>query len=274
MRLDGQGDDSLSVLIKVGGSLGEQAAPLIRPLQNLQNQSRSFVIVHGGGPRINAALEAAGMKLPFHNGLRRTHSQAMVIVDAVLGFSVNSEWVSLLRANGIAAVPVHGAKSGLFLAESYEGDHTADWVEAYAGPLEAAFVRHEIPVVAPIGHNSRGQRMNINADAAAAALAGSLQVEKLVFCTNVSGIYLNFPYGDRIDSITDKKLERLYQQGMFEGGMRPKVEAVLNALRYKVNAVYVVDGENEAAIEWAFANHPEEPVSGALGTRITRYLNE
>ncbi|WP_258111381.1 acetylglutamate kinase [Alicyclobacillus sp. SP_1] len=256
------------VVVKVGGSLQGNGEALMAALVRLWQEGVPLVVVHGGGPRISEALESAGISLSFADGLRRTTPEAMSIVDATLGTTVNIEWVNALRAARLPAISVHGAKTGLFLAESAHSDRTGETVRANTRALDGPLSRREIPVVAPIAKNGRGERMNVNADIAASALAGGISAERLVFCTDVSGIYADWPQGEMLTEMDFDELEQRRRNREFTGGMVPKVDAVLHALAAGVSCCYVVDGWNSDSVAWAVLGDSCSRQEVALGTRV------
>ncbi|HEY8479864.1 MAG TPA: acetylglutamate kinase, partial [Spirillospora sp.] len=208
------------------------------------------VIVHGGGPQINAALEKHGIESRFTAGLRVTTPEAMEVVRMVLVGQVNRDVVGLINRHGPFAVGMSGEDANLFTAERkhavVDGEpvdigQVGEIVEVQVGAVRSLLDDGRIPVVSSVARGDDGEIYNVNADTAAAALAVALDAAKLVVLTDVEGLYADWPAGDDvIDSLTADELAELLPQ--LSAGMVPKMEACLAAVRGGVPRAHVLDG--------------------------------
>lgn len=207
------------------------------------------VVVHGGGPAINARLKQLEVEAKFHNGLRVTDEATMGVVEMVLAGTINKEIVSLINVAGGTAVGICGKDGNLFHAAKIETEDGADLGQV--GRLVGCHFRivnvlceaGMIPVIAPIATDSQGATWNVNADTAAGELAAALRAEKLVFMTDTPGI-LRDPHDPEslIHQLTYAKIRDLEERNVISGGMLPKVEACLKALDYGVVKTHIIDG--------------------------------
>lgn len=210
------------------------------------------VVVHGGGPQINQMLSRVGLDAPFTKGLRVTTEDVMEIVRMVLIGKVQRELVSLLNVQGYQAIGLAGEDAGLFQAQ-----RTPAWVDGEAvdiglvgtithvnaRPLMALVDSGFIPVVSSVAPNQDAPSgvLNINADSAAAALAGAIGAEKLIMLTDVEGLYANYPDPNSLISrLSRSELAALVPT--LDSGMAPKMTAALAALEQGVPRVHVIDG--------------------------------
>ncbi|MBX6353687.1 MAG: acetylglutamate kinase [Thermoflavifilum sp.] len=257
------------VLIKVGGSLQADAvAALVQAIRAAHAAGRTAVVVHGGGPRITAALKAAGLDLPFVSGRRVTTDEAMPIVERALA-EVGAELAASLAAGGVRVRQMSGA-AGWLRAQPLPGmARTADIAAVDAGPLGAALSAGEVPVVAPIACDEAGVTYNVNADVAAGAVARAVAADRAVFLTDVDGILRGWPEGERIAEADEVTLRTWLVDGTLSAGMIPKVEAALAATAGGVTA-YLVNGRDAAAVTWAVTS--EQADAPRFGTRIPAKL--
>ncbi len=208
------------------------------------------VIVHGGGPQINAALETAGIASEFTAGLRVTTPEAMEVVRMVLVGQVGRDVVGLINRHGAFAVGMSGEDANLFTAERklavVDGEpvdigQVGEIVEVQVGAVRALLDDGRIPVVSSVARGDDGEVYNVNADTAAAALAVALDAAKLVVLTDVEGLYADWPDSDDVvDSLTTDELAALLPG--LTAGMVPKMEACLHAVRGGVPRAHVLDG--------------------------------
>ncbi|MWA06481.1 acetylglutamate kinase [Actinomadura sp. LD22] len=208
------------------------------------------VIVHGGGPQINAALERNGIDSTFTAGLRVTTPEAMEIVRMVLTGQVQRDVVGLINRHGPFAVGMSGEDANLFTAERkhalLDGERVdigqvGEIVEVQVGAVRALLDDGRVPVVSSIARGDDGEVYNVNADTAAAALAVALDAAKLVVLTDVEGLYADWPDSDDvIDRLTTDELAVLLPD--LSAGMVPKMEACLAAVRGGVPQAHVLDG--------------------------------
>ena len=208
------------------------------------------VIVHGGGPQINAALARNGIDSTFTAGLRVTTPEAMEVVRMVLTGQVQRDVVGLINRHGPFAVGMSGEDANLFTAERKRAvvdgapvdiGQVGEIVEVQVGAVRALLDDGRVPVVSSIARGDDGEVYNVNADTAAAALAVALDAAKLVVLTDVEGLYADWPDSDDvIDRLTTDELAVLLPD--LSAGMVPKMEACLAAVRGGVPQAHVLDG--------------------------------
>ena len=205
------------------------------------------VIVHGGGPQIDAELQKAGIVPRFVRGLRVTDAATMDIVEMVLVGKVNKEIVTLLNRHGGSAVGLSGKDGELVVARKRRtGDLglVGDVVGVHARIIEA--LAGFIPVIAPVAADSDGVTYNINADVVAGKIAEALRAEKLILLTDVEGVKSRD--GALIDTLPADIATEMLREGAIAGGMIPKVECCLEAIRGGVKQAHVIDGRVRHAV--------------------------
>ena len=214
------------------------------------------IVVHGGGPQIDAMLTKIGKQGEFISGLRVTDNDTMDIVEMVLGGQISKKIVSMMQKNGGRAISVTG-KDGNFIKVSKKPQIEIDKKMVDLGmvgeieSIDPQIIRHlyqggYVPIVAPIGVDKNGQSYNINADTVAGKLAVALQASKLILLTNITGVL------DKnqklITGITPTIVENLIADGTISGGMIPKIDAAIVAARHGVPQVHIIDGRIDHAI--------------------------
>jgi len=210
------------------------------------------VVVHGGGPQIEAALKRLGKKGEFIQGMRVTDAETMEIVEWVLAGEVQQDIVGLINHAGGKAVGLTGRDGGLIRAQklkmrdnadaSKEHDvgQVGDIVSIDSSVVKALQDDAFIPVISPIGFGDNNESYNINADVVAAKLATVLKAEKLMMLTNISGV-LN-KAGELLTDLTARQIDELFADGTLSGGMLPKIAGALDAAKSGVNSVHIIDG--------------------------------
>ena len=208
------------------------------------------VVVHGGGPQITAMLNRLGLPGEFRGGLRVTTPETIDVVRMVLVGQVGRELVGLINQHGPYAVGLSGEDAGLFTAakrtalvdgEAVDIGLVGDVVSVNPEAVLDIVAAGRIPVVAGVAPDADGTVYNINADSAAAALAGALDAAKLVVLTDVEGLFASYPDPDSVISeLTAAQLEPMLRT--LESGMAPKMEACLRAVRGGVGQAHVIDG--------------------------------
>jgi acetylglutamate kinase len=210
------------------------------------------VVVHGGGPQIEAALQRLGKQGEFIQGMRVTDTETMEVVEWVLGGQVQQDIVGLINQAGGKAVGLTGRDGGLIRAQklkildssdpSIEHDvgQVGDIVSIDPSVVKALQDDAFIPVISPIGFGENNESYNINADVVAAKLAAVLQAEKLIMLTNISGV-LN-KTGELLTDLTAAQIDDLFADGTISGGMLPKISGALDAAKSGVNSVHIIDG--------------------------------
>jgi len=240
------------VVVKYGGSTrNEDASSFFLDLVLMKQVNIHPVVVHGGGPEITSLLELMGIDVKFVNGLRVTDQAVLDVASMVLVGKINKQIVSQIQAYGGKAIGISGIDGQLLLSRkklNTEVDlgFVGEVVEVNQKLLRGLIEEGYIPVIAPLGVDNQGQHYNINADTVAAAVAGELKAEKLVLSTNVPGLYIE-ENGDKkiISAIGAKKISQYIESGQISGGMVPKVEACLDAIKRGVNRTHIVDGRQE-----------------------------
>lgn len=209
------------------------------------------VLVHGGGPEITHMLDAVGKETKFINGLRVTDKETVDIVQMVLAGKVNKNLVNLLHQKGGKAIGLCGIDGHMIEAEmlnpslGYVGEITKVNVEPITDVLEKGY----IPVISTVGCDNDGNVYNINADTAAAKIAGILGAESLISMTDIEGILRdkNDP-STLISKILVDEAPQLVEEGVISGGMIPKVECCIDAIESGVRKVFIIDGRIPHAI--------------------------
>jgi acetylglutamate kinase len=203
------------------------------------------VVVHGGGPQITELMRRLGKEPEFVEGRRVTDAETIDIVRMALVGKVNREIVASVNRHGSYAVGLSGEDAGLIRVEQrdpalgFVGD-----VREIDATIVLRLLREElIPVIATVGVDDEGQAYNINADTVAGAIAESLQAEKLVYLTDVAGVYGNWPdESSLISRVVVDELEQLVANGKASAGMIPKLESCIGALRNGVRRAHILDG--------------------------------
>lgn len=209
------------------------------------------LVVHGGGPQIGQLMARLGKEPEFREGYRVTDAETLDIARMVLVGKVNRDIVAAVNVYGPLAVGVSGEDAGLIQASPRDPALGFVGDVSRVGPelLERLLEEDLVPVVATIGTDETGQAYNVNADAAAAAIAEAVSAEKLVFLTDVEGVRAQ--RDDRaslLRAVTSSDLEALVEQGVVAGGMVPKARAALGAVRGGVPQVHVLDGRQPHAL--------------------------
>ena len=230
-----------TLVIKLGGSTLEHQRGVLQDIIWLRSLGANPVLVHGGGPYINAWLEKLNVPAQFEDGLRVTDARTLDVVRMVLLGQVNQGLVLMATEMGGRAIGLSGTDGSMvqakFISErlGFVGE-----IEAVDPTLPQTLLdQGYIPVIAPLGQGPDGTCLNINADLVAAHLAGALNAEKLIFLSNVVGICRQD--GSLISELTEAEAKQLIADGAISGGMIPKVTACLDALA-TVPRVHIVDG--------------------------------
>lgn len=209
------------------------------------------VLVHGGGPHIKEVLDRVGIESKFIDGLRVTDAETMKIVQMVLAGQVNKDLVSLIGSMGGNAIGLCGLDDRMIRVRKmsddlgFVGRITSLDVEIIKDNLDKGY----IPVIATIGTDKNGQAYNINADTAAAEIAGALNAECMVSMTNIDGVLRDKDNASSlIASLTLEQAEELKKEGIIAGGMIPKVQCCIDAVQAGVKRVFIVNGTVPHAI--------------------------
>jgi acetylglutamate kinase len=203
------------------------------------------VVVHGGGPQIGDLMDRLGKVPEFRDGLRVTDAETLDIARMVLGGKVNRDIVSAINVHGPLAVGVSGEDGGLIMATARNPELGFVGDVAGVNPTLLTKLLHEglIPVMSTIGSDPSGQAYNINADTVAGAVAESLEAEKIIYLTDVAGLYEDIDDEDSlIRQTTATALQAKIDAGLLTGGMIPKIEACVHAVRNGVMSAHLLDG--------------------------------
>lgn len=241
------------VVVKYGGNamLNEELKnAVMKDIVLLNTIGIHVVLVHGGGPEINNMLERVGKESKFVNGLRYTDAETMEIVQMVLTGKLNKDIVGILLQEGGQAVGLSGVDSGLLRAKKIDKDgqdlgFVGEVTEVHPEIIQSLLGQGFIPVVSTVALGETGDmnRYNINADTAAAKIAVALHAEKFVQLTNVAGVLkdVNDPKS-LIQRIPMPDVEGLINDGTIAGGMIPKIECCMIALKGGVPRTHIIDG--------------------------------
>ncbi len=254
----------MTIVIKYGGHamVDEQLKEdFARDVTLLRFVGLNPVVVHGGGPQINQVLDRMGISPKFVRGMRLTDEPTMDVVEMVLGGKVNKAIVAQINRQGGRAVGLSGKDGGLIQAKKMTILHqeTADKPPEIIDPglvgevtqinpliIDTLAKQGFIPIIAPVGTGEAGETFNLNADLVASRVAVALSAGRLIYLTDVDGVL--DPEGGLISSIDAKTIKKMVEEGTISGGMIPKIEYALEALRGGVQKVPIVNGKRRHAI--------------------------
>ena len=244
-----------TMVIKYGGNAmtdPELQADFAEDVVLLKLVGMNPVVVHGGGPQIEAALGRLGKKGQFIQGMRVTDAETMEVVEWVLAGEVQQDIVGLINQAGGKAVGLTGRDGGLIRAQKLKMVDTTDPTKHHdvgqvgeivaidPSVVKALQDDQFIPVISPIGFGEDNESYNINADVVAGKLAEVLKAEKLVLLTNTPGVLDKS--GKLLTDLTAREIDELFADGTISGGMLPKIAGALEAAKSGVNSVHIIDG--------------------------------
>lgn len=211
------------------------------------------VLVHGGGPEISRMLDVMGKETKFIDGLRYTDEETAEIAAMVLAGRVNKSLVSLIQQHSGKAVGLCGLDGGMLETEKKQGEVDLGFVgeikKVEVSPILMALENGYIPVIATVGADKEGHTYNINADTAAAAIAGALEAEKLISMTDVRGLLMEKDNEESlISKISISEADGLIEKGTISGGMIPKIQSCADGIRSGVGEAAIIDGRVEHSI--------------------------
>lgn len=243
--------DGAIVVIKLGGhamSSSQAMASFARDIVMLRQCGLNPVVVHGGGPMINAMLEKLDIQTEFVNGKRVSSEEVVEVVEMVLSGTVNKSIVQAINNQGGKAVGLSGKDANMMLCKKVEGDlgMVGEPASIKADVIKALISDGFIPVIAPIGAGANGETFNVNGDTAAGAIAGGLLASRLLLLTDVEGV--KDAEGDVLTNLTASQVAELTQSGVIAGGMIPKTQTALDAIKNGVRAVVIMDGRQANAV--------------------------
>ena len=253
-----------TVVIKYGGNAMENEElkqSFARDVVLMKLVGINPVVVHGGGPQIGDLLKRLGKTSEFVDGMRVTDAETMDVVEMVLGGLVNKEIVNLLNRHGGRAVGLTGKDGDLIRArkltitqrtpdlqapEIIDIGHVGEVASIDKSVVEMLSRGNFIPVIAPIGTGEDGHAYNINADLVAGKMAEVLHAEKLILLTNATGVLDK--QGTLLTGLSARRVQELIDDGVIYGGMLPKINCALEAIRGGVKAAHIIDGRLEHAV--------------------------
>ena len=241
-----------TLVIKYGGNAmvnDELKLAVMNDLVTLTLLGVRVVLVHGGGPAINAMLKRVGKESKFVNGLRYTDEETMGIVQQVLAGQVNKDLVALLKGRGVGLCGMDGHMIMCKRKSDVDLGYVGEIEKVNTTLIDHLLADSFIPVIATVGMDDNGVPYNINADTAAARIAGELGAESLIAMTDIAGILKDKDDPSTlISSIKVGELPELISNGVIQGGMIPKAECCRNAIEWGVNRVFIIDGRVPHAI--------------------------
>jgi acetylglutamate kinase len=256
--------DEAIVVVKYGGhAMGAEnlAREFARDIVLLEQTAINPVVVHGGGPQIEAMLKRVGVKSQFASGLRVTDEETLEVVEMVLAGSINKQMVGYINEAGGKAIGLCGKDGNMVVARKLTrsvvdpDSHIEKIVDlGFVGEpekvdttvLDQVLGRKLIPVLAPVAAAADGGTFNVNADTFAGAIAGALKAKRLLLLTDVAGVFDKSK--KLIKELTADEARRLIADGTISGGMIPKVETCIDALERGVEAVVILDGKVPHAV--------------------------
>ncbi|MHA7888386.1 MULTISPECIES: acetylglutamate kinase [Roseicyclus] len=239
------------VVVKFGGNaMGDDEAmdSFARDIVLLRQVGVNPVVVHGGGPMINDLLDKLGIKSEFIDGKRVTDAATVEVVEMVLSGLVNKRIVQAINAQGGKAVGLSGKDAELMVCEAADPKFgfVGEPVEVNTEVLKNLFGDDMIPVIAPLGMGRNGETFNVNGDTAAGAIAAALKADRLLLLTNVAGV--KNAAGELVTELKADEVEEMTREGIISGGMIPKTETAVQAVRNGVRACTIVDGRVSNAV--------------------------
>ncbi|WP_449290958.1 acetylglutamate kinase, partial [Oscillibacter ruminantium] len=241
------------IVIKYGGNAminEELKDAVMHDIVMLKLLGMKPVLSHGGGPNINQMLEKLDIPVKFVNGLRYTSEEIMQVVEMVLMGQVNTELVGFINKLGGNAVGLSGVSGDIYHCHqrSAELGFVGDIDHVNPAPILAMLDAGFIPVIAPDGTDGQGNTYNINGDTAAGKLASALGAEKLVLLTDIEGLCNDIKVRDVISYLNIADVPMLKERGVIAGGMIPKVDCCVDAIREGVGSVHIIDGRKPHSI--------------------------
>ena len=243
-----------TVVIKYGGSAmvdESLRSTFADDIAMLHYVGIKVVIVHGGGPRISEAMHQRGVEPQWLEGLRVTDAETMRVVQATLAGEINPDIVRLVNAHGALATGINGLDGNLFVARPKDKrlGFVGEITEVNPGLVASLQDQGYVPVVAPIARGEDGEVYNLNADTAAGALASALGAKKLVYLTDVEGLYWVLGEEDSlIQRVTEDGIKEILATGTVTAGMLPKLESCVDAIEAGVERVHILDGRIQHSV--------------------------
>ncbi len=245
-----------TIVVKYGGNamINEVLkSEVMSDLVLMQLVGINVVLVHGGGPEINSMLNAIGKESRFENGMRVTDKETIDIVQMVLAGKVNKSLVQLLEQSGGKALGLCGLDGRLLMAEklvsSVDLGYVGEIKEVNVEPIQNAISSGYIPIIATVAGGYDGNVYNINADLAAAQIAAKLGAKKLILMTDIRGLLRDVNDENSLISVVNvSEVPMLKRDGIIKGGMIPKIDCCVEAVRSGVNRAHIIDGRLDHSI--------------------------
>jgi acetylglutamate kinase len=246
-----------TIIIKYGGSAMKNAElkkTFVEDIAFMNLVGINIIVVHGGGHSINKMLKRLSIEPKFFNGLRITDEETMEVVEMVLAGNVNKGIVNDIQIQGVDALGLCGKDGNLLEAKKKIIDgkdlgFVGEVIKVKTSLLKDILKNSIIPVIAPIAKDNLGNTYNINADDVASAISKSLNAEKLIFLTDVSGVFSNI--NDSTTLISEMNVDQALsyiEDGIITNGMIPKVKCCVEAIQNGVNSVHIIDGRVEHSL--------------------------
>ena len=254
----------MTIVIKYGGHAMVDDAlktEFARDITLMKFVGLNPVVVHGGGPQINATLDRMGIRPQFVRGMRKTDEETMDVVEMVLGGKVNKDIVACINRQRGKAVGLSGKDGELILAKKMRIYHqpeenappeiidpglVGEVVHINADIIHTLADKGFIPVIAPVGIGENGETFNINADLVASKMAGALSARRLIYLSDVDGVLDRD--GKLVTSINTASIDTMIKDGVISGGMIPKIEYALDALNNGTEKVQLINGTKRHAL--------------------------
>ncbi|MBU4316140.1 MAG: acetylglutamate kinase [Proteobacteria bacterium] len=270
----------MTIVIKYGGHAmvdEDLKRDFARDITLMKFVGLNPVVVHGGGPQINATLDRMGIRPQFVRGMRLTDEETMDVVEMVLGGKVNKDIVARINRQGGKAVGLSGKDAGLILAkkmqivyqetkntppEIIDPGLVGEVVSINADIIHTLTEKGFIPVIAPVGMGENGETFNINADLVAGKMAIALSARRLIFMTDVDGVLDD--QKNLVSSIQTGHIQQMIENKVITGGMIPKIEYALDALNNRVEKVQLINGTKRHALLL------ELFTDSGIGTEVTK----
>lgn len=262
-----------TVVIKYGGNAMncKNEHTILEDIAMLKVVGVNPIIVHGGGPEINSLLNKLNIHSEFHNGLRVTSKDAIEVVQMVLCGKLNKDITAKMNGLGVKAIGISGKDANLIEvdklipSDGYDLGYVGSIKKINAKLLKLLVSDEFIPIIAPIGTDEHGNSYNINADTAAAEIAVALKAEKLIYLTDIDGVYKNESQKNSLLHFASvSELKEMIDNEIIHGGMIPKVNACIKGVENGINSVHIINGN---------IPHPvmlEIFTDSGIGTMITR----
>lgn len=239
-----------TIVIKYGGNAmisEELKNAVMSDIVLLSLVGMNVVLVHGGGPEINEIMDKIGKKSRFVGGVRYTDAETMEIVQMVLCGKINKTLVQLLNKNGGKAIGLCGLDDNMLTAKKLQSEDdlglVGEIIEVNTAPITKILEQKYIPVIATVAGGKNGEAYNINADTAAAKIAAAIGAEKLILMTDTIGLLSDInDENSLIPAVSVSEVAALKKQGIITGGMIPKVDCCVEAVRRGVSRAHIIDG--------------------------------